>query len=109
MNSSVAVNNGPTDASNESTGYISDNSLPDLEIEEELSNSSCERKSQELHTRRLVDMRHMWNSLKNLKHAGFGCDFYDIEIISEKRFVLAAFLERNAKFAICLEAFQPRI
>lgn len=38
--------------------------------------------------RRLIDINHFLTSLKNLKHDGFGCSFFDIEIISEKRYGL---------------------
>ncbi|KAF5292866.1 hypothetical protein FQR65_LT11118 [Abscondita terminalis] len=38
--------------------------------------------------RRVVDIHYFLSSLKNLRHEGFDCSFFDIEIVSEKRFGL---------------------
>jgi hypothetical protein len=47
--------------------------------------------------RRVVDIQYFLTSLKNLKHDGFGCSFFDIEILSETRYGLKSIFVTKCK------------
>lgn len=96
------------DVSNDIRDDISDTAedvLPDLEVEQSSLCSSNKEKSYELHGRRIVDIQHLWKSLKQLKHNGFGCDFYDIDIISEKRCGLGSIFLTKCKMCNVSSSF----
>lgn len=67
--------------------------LPDLTVEVE---ERKEPQTNKIVGRRIIDVNFFLKSLKYLQHDGFGCSFFDIEIISEKRFGL-----KNVFFTKC--------
>lgn len=63
----------------------SDTDLPNLDIEEQKASSVLLTDKPDITGRRIVDIQHLFASLKSLKHNGFGCSFFDIYIVGEKR------------------------
>ncbi|KAK4883030.1 hypothetical protein RN001_006349 [Aquatica leii] len=57
--------------------------LPDLEIEMQQEEENFEYNN--ISGRRIVNITHLFKTLKSLKHEGFGCSFYDMDIVKEKR------------------------
>jgi hypothetical protein len=49
--------------------------------------------------RRIVDINHLFLTLKSIKHQGFDCSFYDVDIINEKRYGLKSYF--SYKCTIC--------
>jgi hypothetical protein len=49
--------------------------------------------------RRIVDINHLFLTLKSIKHLGFDCSFYDVDIINEKRYGLKSYF--SYKCTIC--------
>ncbi|KAF5305566.1 hypothetical protein FQA39_LY01657 [Lamprigera yunnana] len=58
-------------------------SLPDLEIE--VTEAEEQEQQSKINDRRIVDIAHFFSALKSLKHDGFGCSFFDMDIVSERR------------------------
>lgn len=58
-------------------------SFPDLEIE----TTEAEEQEQrfEISGRRIIDIAHFFSALKAVKHDGFGCSFFDMNLVSERR------------------------
>jgi hypothetical protein len=50
-----------------------------------------------IHGRRVIDLQYFLTSLKNLKYDGFGCSFFDIEILSESRYRLKSIFVTKCK------------
>jgi hypothetical protein len=48
---------------------------------------------------RIVDINHLFLTLKSIKHQGFDCSFYDVDIINEKRYGLKSYF--SYKCTIC--------
>ncbi|XP_031357002.1 uncharacterized protein LOC116180949 isoform X2 [Photinus pyralis] len=57
--------------------------LPDLEFEKHERDS--ENEGNDISGRRIVDIGHFLKALKSLKHDGFECSFFDMDVIREKR------------------------
>jgi hypothetical protein len=77
------------------------NSLENLDDDvflQESANSPNETKFQ-LTGRRIVDVNHLFLTLKSIKHQGFDCSFYDVDIINEKRYGLKSYF--SYKCTIC--------
>lgn len=62
---------------------FSTESLPDLEIE--AMEAEEQEQQSKISGRRIVDIAHFFSALKSLKHDGFGCSFFDMDIVSERR------------------------
>lgn len=58
--------------------------LPDLCIEN-VTNDVQTPNTQNINGRRIVDLVSFLESLKSLKHNGFGCSFYNMNLVAEKR------------------------
>lgn len=87
--------------SNESSDFnegncSSSDSLLELEVEIE---QKYESESSVISGRRFVDIAHLLKSLKSLQHEGFGCSFFNMDIISEKRLGFASVY--TVKCSVC--------
>jgi hypothetical protein len=49
--------------------------------------------------RKIVDINHLFLTLKSIKQQGFDCSFYDVDIINEKRYGLKSYF--SYKCTIC--------
>ncbi|KAF2884783.1 hypothetical protein ILUMI_21390 [Ignelater luminosus] len=91
----ISKRTGPNEQTLETGTSIEE--LPELEIKHTEERSSDSMK--EISCRRIVDITHLFESLKSLRHEEFGCSFFDIDIISEKRFGLRSVF--NTKCKVC--------
>jgi hypothetical protein len=71
-------------------------SFPELETNNE---QYSQQGSMDISGRRIVNIKHLFAVLKQLKHPGFGCSFFDIDIVSEKRYGLRSVF--STKCSVC--------
>ncbi|KAF5300997.1 hypothetical protein FQR65_LT08980 [Abscondita terminalis] len=64
--------------------------LSEMEMEEEQSDTSETPIAENISDRRFVDIAYFIKSLKSLQHEGFGCSFFNMDIIAEKRLGFAS-------------------
>jgi hypothetical protein len=71
-------------------------SFPELETNNE---QYSQQGSMDISGHRIVNIKHLFAVLKQLKHPGFGCSFFDIDIVSEKRYGLRSVF--STKCSVC--------